>query len=557
MRENNVRNLLLTMYTPYMTTSNLIRHITGFTGSNAIVVLSLDDKHYFFTDPRYDIQAEKELNGGLFRIHTCVAFTKIFEYMKESGIDRIHYISDITPYTMVEGVAQGYCIPTDGSDILGDLIECDKQEVYVYREKFSGDSYKLKIARVLRELLKNNQEFKEDSVFLITSVENISWLLNIRDADDHNTVPAVLGKVLLFGDASLTVFIEGDFIDSSLDHELHSDPDINFVNKEDFNQQLNNSLFYDVTTIMCTDVRDKGQHINDPITRLRAIKSHVEIANFIHIHTIDSFVLTDFLLNYINLGTYSEMSASEHLLSLRSAHKLFIGNSFVSISACNGSSASIHYHPTKGKDKKVDRGVYLLDSGGHYLGGTTDVTRTILVGQYDVSEHFKQHATRLLQGFIDMHTCVFPCGTSGKVLDVLSRAPLWRLEYNYPHGTGHGIGNYLNVHEGPCGFSSSTELQANMVLTIEPGFYCSGKYGIRMENVVFVKECGNGWLKFEPLTWVPIDLRMFHLNTLSKEQLLWLSWYTREVLKRNSKLGLSGNAIQVLLSDLETISLII
>ena len=339
--------------------------------------------------------------------------------------------------------------------------------------------------------------------------------------------------------------------------EIQNDPDITFVDNKELFQIIttNKNIFLDENAIMYSDLPEQYNNITDPIFMLRAIKSNDEIKHFTKIHNIDSHALTIFLFSCVRMNEYSEISASDALLSIRSNNELFIGNSFASISAYGDSSAFIHYNPKKGKNKKITDGIYLLDSGGHYIGGTTDVTRTVIVGNPVVSSELKTDATNVLKGFIDLHMCVFPEGTTGSSLDSIARQHLWHTCYNYPHGTGHGVGNYLNVHEGPQSFSSDVALRENMVISIEPGCYRENKYGIRIENVVYVKKHSKGWLMFQPLTWVPIDLTMIDLPSLSKKQLHWLSWYTYEVLAINSKAGLDSDIKNMLIRDLEKITL--
>ena len=265
---------------------------------------------------------------------------------------------------------------------------------------------------------------------------------------------------------------------------------------------------------------------DDPCQLAKACKNSIELAGIEKAHQRDGIAMTKFLYWLKNTKQWSEKSAAEQLLNYRQAQDLFQDLSFSTISAFAKHAAIIHY--TTCTDEPIaGNNLYLLDSGGQYLDGTTDVTRTIAIGH--ITEEQKYHYTLVLKGHIALANAIFPVGTSGKQLDVLARQYLWRDGQNYRHGTGHGVGYYLGVHEGPHGFHNDVPLQAGMILSNEPGFYKACKYGIRIESLMQVVRKGDQYLGFEILTCVPIDLSSVNKSLLSNEEINWLNKYHKMV----------------------------
>jgi len=274
-----------------------------------------------------------------------------------------------------------------------------------------------------------------------------------------------------------------------------------------------------------------------PIENAKTIKNNVELEGFRQCHLRDAAALCNYfgwLQNELDSGReWDEVDGAVQLEKFRRAQKNCVGLSFPTISAVGPNASIIHYKPEKETAVKITKKlIYLLDSGGQYLDGTTDVTRTVHFGT--PTEEEKENFTRVLQGNIALSCAVFPNGTSGMKLDCLARQPLWEVGLDYRHGTGHGVGHYLNVHEGPQSISfhprsNDVSLKAGMTITNEPGYYADGKYGIRIENVLIVKPAqvpnssGDGFLKTENITMVPIQRKLIKQEMLSKKEVAWLN----------------------------------
>mgnify|MGYP002801583837 FL=1 len=285
----------------------------------------------------------------------------------------------------------------------------------------------------------------------------------------------------------------------------------------------------------------------NPSQMLKAIKNEVEIENSKHAHIKDGVAMTKFMYwlknNYGKIDM-DEMSVSDKVLELRQQQDLFIEPSFTTICAWKDNAALMHYHPTSTQFTKIDQdGMLLIDSGGQYMDGTTDITRTFVLGH--ITDMQKKHFTMVLQGMLTLQNAHFLHGCTGQSLDILARSPMWSEDIDYQCGTGHGVGHLLNVHEGPQGFryklrslSENITLEPGMNITDEPGIYLEGQYGIRIENeLLCVKGTENEYgqfLHFEPLTFVPIDLDAIDVNMLSQKEKNWLNHYHLEVYEKIS-----------------------
>jgi Xaa-Pro aminopeptidase len=276
----------------------------------------------------------------------------------------------------------------------------------------------------------------------------------------------------------------------------------------------------------------------DPIEIAKSQKNSAEILGAIKAHEADGLALTKFLFwlekSLKNGAEIDEILAAEKLLEFRAQNPAFLYPSFNSISAFASNGAVIHYAPTPKTNKKISgNSLYLIDSGGQYFCddfcGTTDVTRTICVG--DPSAEMIENFTRVLKGHIALARVKFPIGTTGSQLDALARFHLWQAGLDYDHGTGHGVGSFLSVHEGPCGISKRAhqELLPGMILSNEPGFYLDGKYGIRIENLMLVEKINDKFLGFRTLTLAPIDERLIDFKMMTYPEKKWLENYHGEV----------------------------
>jgi len=287
-------------------------------------------------------------------------------------------------------------------------------------------------------------------------------------------------------------------------------------------------------------LRDSGAAViagNDPCVLPKACKNDAEQTGAHTAHQIDAVALCKFLHWLDSASGESEMSAAARLTAFRAENALFRGDSFATIAAAGEHGAIVHYRAQDSSNRAIVPGdVFLIDSGGQYLMGTTDVTRTVWIGDDEPPAHIRADYTRVLQGHLALGSIRFPAGVAGVHLDALARAPLWRAGLDYDHGTGHGVGSYLSVHEGPAGISRAARpvpLQAGMILSNEPGYY-PGDYGIRIENLVLVQKAEAGerkFLGFETLTLAPYDRKLIDVAMLSDDETAMVDRYHERVLR--------------------------
>jgi Xaa-Pro aminopeptidase len=292
----------------------------------------------------------------------------------------------------------------------------------------------------------------------------------------------------------------------------------------------------------------------DPCALPKACKNPIEIEGARTAHRRDGAAVSEFL-SWLSVeapkGHLTEISAADKLAEFRRRNDLFRDFSFDSISGAGSNGAICHYKVSPESNRPIElNSIYLIDSGGQYLDGTTDITRTVAVGK--VTAEMKDRFTRVLKGHISLATAKFPKGTTGNQLDALARRPLWDVGLDYDHGTGHGVGSYLSVHEGPQRISKApnrTALDVGMIVSNEPGYYKEGEYGIRIENLIVVQpvEGQPGMLQFETITLAPIDLNLVDRSILSAEEAAWLNAYHRRV--RETMLPLVDEATAVWLKD--------
>lgn len=532
----------------------IIKWLTGFTGSAATVVIS-DSSAGLWTDSRYFIQAEKELEGSGYILIKPGQKTQnsYSDWLSENiqpgsriGLDgRLFSIRAVR--SLEESLSQKNISITLNRDLISplwtDRPKLPLSRVFDHQVRYSGRERALKIGDV-------RSGMKEAGVthHLLTSPDDIMWLLNIRGGDyKHSPLTlswAVVGpdQVLLFADEGKfppellrefdrlgIVILPYEEINSVI-HKIPKNA-VLLISPE----RTSAELFHSVNG----SVRIR-ENISIP-ARLKAIKNKTEIACLSGCMKKDGAALTRFFF-WIeqNLGTIpmSEVSLSRKLNDFRSQQEGFLGNSFDPIIAWNGHAALPHYRPGNGNDAIIgDNGILLVDSGGQYLDGTTDITRTIAVGLPSLAS--KRDFTLVLKGHIGLACAKFPSGTKGYQIDILARKPLWENGLNFGHGTGHGVGFCLNVHEGPQNISpadNKTAIEAGMLISNEPGIYREGEYGIRTENLVVCREdeetgFGN-FLRFETISLCYIDKRLIDRSLLDTEEIKWINSYHSEVFEK-------------------------
>ena len=551
--------------------------LTGFTGSAGTAVVTQEEAG-LWTDGRYFIQARKELAGSpvvLYRMGE-EGVPEVKEYVREKlreggclGFDgRAVNARAGEAYAQIAAGKQGNVAADE--DLAGMIWEdrppFPKHPAFLLEEKYAGESTASKLRKV-REKMKE----KQADVHILTSLYDIAWLFNIRGGDIAH-VPVAMSFAAVTQEASvwfvhpqaLTPEIIGYCAENGIETRGYEE-----IYEYARGIPAGSRVMLDKATVnfrICSSLRaDVVQEFN-PTELLKAVKNDTEIANIRNAHVKDGVAFTKFmywLKTHIGTEKITEISAAEYLRERRQEQELFMDLSFDTISAYGANAAMMHYSATKETDALLrPQGFLLVDSGGHYLDGSTDITRTLALGP--LSQEQKRHFTLVCRGNLNLASAKFLHGCRGTNLDILARGPLWSLGIDYRCGTGHGVGYFLNVHEGPNAFrwrhlsaeNSDCVLEEGMVTTDEPGIYLEGKYGIRTENELLCRKAEKNeygqFMEFEIITYAPIDLDAIlpHEMTPSERRLLneyhkmvygklspfldagereWLKEYTREI----------------------------
>jgi Xaa-Pro aminopeptidase len=425
-------------------------------------------------------------------------------------------------------------------DLWNDQPPYPQSQAFIYEEKYAGKSSIDKLHN-LQSIL----ESLSIDYYLLTSLDSIAWLLNIR-GNDILHIPLILsfaivphsGKIELFVDDSKITNIEKKLQDIV---NFHSFNDI-----EDYLKKINNSVVgmdedrtaYNFHKI-CNDNNISIKYLLDPCVYPKAQKNPIELSGARNANIRDGLSITRFLYwlkNEMNINKTDEIKAADYLYDLRKKNDLFYSLSFDTISAIDEHAALPHYRVTHETNLSFrDNSVYLVDSGAQYLDGTTDITRTIILGEPTVEQ--KDRFTRVLKGHIAIASATFEVKTKGSTLDPLARKSLQDIGCDYDHGTGHGIGSFLSVHEGPQRIAKSQglsdgEIREGMILSNEPGFYKKEEYGIRTENLIVAYKKSDNTLGFETISWAPIDIDLIDINILSSDEIIWLNNYHQKVYEK-------------------------
>jgi Xaa-Pro aminopeptidase len=530
--------------------------VSGFTGSAGTVVITQDEA-ILWTDGRYFIQAEKELEGSEYklfkmRIPGYPTYSQWLNEKLKDG-DTLGFDGEVFSQSSVEGLEKEFKGKDikfiDEYDLVGEIWEdrpsIPKGEAFIHEVKYTGKTGKEKIEEVRKEMEKQNIDY-----VLIGSLDDIAWVYNIRGKDVlHN--PVVISYALVSKDEAY-LFVDKEKINSEVKNFLDEnnvqivayEEIIDYIKSLDKNSKIYldknriNRWIYKSIPSECTI--ESGMDIT---TKLKGIKNSTEIENQKNAYLKDGVALVKFF-HWLdkNVGNIhiTEYSAQEKLLEFRKDQEGFIEPSFGSISAYKANAAMMHYSANENSSSEIKKeGLYLIDSGGQYFDGTTDITRTAVMGP--ITEEEKRDFTLTLKAHINLGNARFLYGATGHSLDVLSRYPLWQEGIDYKCGTGHGVGFLLNVHEGPHGFamvSNTVVLEKGMIVTIEPGVYKEGSHGIRIENVVVVEEDiktdFGQFMKFDTISFVPIDLEGIDVSLLSEKERLWLNEYHKDVFNKLS-----------------------
>ena len=529
--------------------------ISGFTGSAGTVVVT-HEMAGLWTDGRYFIQAAKQLEG------TGIQLFKIGEPGVPSFIEFI-----------VENIKKGQCVGFDGKvmsvsqvndlkskfqeDIkinsdydLIDMLWTDRPDMasskaFVLDTKYCGEDIQSKLSRIREALEKENCDIN-----IISSLDDIAWIFNLRGNDVKNN-PVNLAYAIITADKAI-LYIDDRKLDNSVEEYLYE----NHVDVREYLEIYEDAELISSSEVVMMDfnktnftiynrIKDVVKIINrpNPSNLMKACKNEVELENLRKCHLRDGVAVTKFmhwLKNQVSQEKITEMSASEILEGFRKDQDLYIEPSFDTISAYGANAAMMHYKATKDSDATLKPyGLLLVDSGGQYYDGTTDITRTFVLGE--CSYEIKKHFTLVLKGMIKLSKAKFLYGATGTNLDILARQSLWEQGIDYKCGTGHGVGFLLNVHEGPQGIRfqyNSQRLEEGMNVTNEPGVYIEGSHGIRLENELIVQkdlktEFGQ-FMKFETMTYVPLDLDGIIPELLSEDEKEFLNNYHRMVREKLS-----------------------
>lgn len=532
------------------------KYITGFTGSAGTAVITMEEAG-LWTDGRYFVQAERELQDSSVMLYR----------MGEEGVPEVDaFIEAKLPKGGILGfdgrvvnarwgakLAEIATAKSAKLFVKEDLIDAiwenrpalSKEPVFLLEEKYSGKSIKDKIADVRAEMKKEGAD-----IHILTSLYDIAWLLNVR-GNDIVYVPVVLSYLALTEDECIW-FVQEDALTNEVKSYLS---DNQIITKEyeaiyDYAAELSGDtavwMSLSETNYRICSSLDKEIRVIDkanPTFVMKAMKNPVEVDNTRAAHVKDGVAFTKFmywLKNNIGKIPMTELSASDYLEQRRREQENFIELSFGTICAYGENAAMMHYSASEESNAELKaEGFLLVDSGGHYYEGTTDITRTMALGP--ITDEMKLHFTTVCRSNLNLANAKFLHGCRGLNLDILARGPLWDLGIDYKCGTGHGVGYVLNVHEGPNGFrwrvvaerNDSGVLEEGMITTDEPGVYLEGKYGIRIENELVCKKAEKNeygqFMEFENITFAPIDLDAIDPEEMTKREKKMLNDYHKMV----------------------------
>ena len=530
--------------------------LSGFTGSAGTLVVTQEEAR-LWTDGRYFLQAAKQLEGSDIALmkERQPGVPTIEDYLKETlkkgqtlGFDGRCIMADYADTLVAQLNAKGVAVRMD-IDLPGAVWKnrpaLSAEKVWPLPIEYAGESSQSKIERVRKFLSEKKAQY-----FLLTSLEDIAWLLNMRGNDVEST-PVILSYLLL-GEKELTWYVQEKCLSEKIKILLEMQG-IKTAPYEQVYEDIKKipeetAIYYDknsVNTALVNAVPEKVQKIEgmNPTLLFKARKNPVEVENERKAHIKDGVAVTKFicwLKTQVGKKKITEISAAEKLEQFRMAQEHYVEPSFAPIIAYKEHGAIVHYSATKDSDiVLMPESFVLADTGGHYLEGTTDITRTIALGALTQEE--KEMYTTVLKGHIQLEMARFLQGCSGQSLDILARTPLWEKGLDYNHGTGHGVGYLLSVHEGPNNFRYRSSvngrgnciLEEGMITSDEPGIYLEGKFGIRLENMIvcqkdITNEYGN-FLCFDALTLVPFDLSAVIPEELTVKEREWLNKYHQKV----------------------------
>lgn len=526
--------------------------ISGFDGSAGTAVVTMHSAA-LWTDSRYFLAAEEQLKGTEFQLMklkipgTLSIAEWLGKELQDVDSPEVGLDGWVNSYSSISGLiadlrkAGGITVRTNFDpleEIWKDRPSIPLKPVEIQPMEFAGEDVSSKIKRIRLALRAQHADG-----MLVSALDDIAWTLNLRGTDVH-CVPVFVSYLLIASD-KVSLFVDEAKVSSEIRAYLESNGvSIYKYNKveeglkaySEYNILLdgNETSYYLWKAVRCQEI----VQASSPIPAMKAVKNEAEIAGYRSAMLKDGVAMVKFLkwlLPAVEAGGETEISIDKKLTALRAEQKLFRDISFDTIAGYQAHGAIVHYEATPETDIPLKpEGLLLLDSGAQYQDGTTDITRTIALGP--ITEEMKHIYTLVLKAHIQLELAKFPDGASGTQLDALGRECMWREGFNFLHGTGHGVGSYLSVHEGPHQIRMEympTPLRAGMTLTDEPGLYLAGKFGVRIENTVllsdYMKTEFGKFLQIEPLTLCPIDTAPIDLTMLMPEELAWLNEYHAKV----------------------------
>ncbi|KZD11923.1 aminopeptidase P family protein [Oceanibaculum pacificum] len=527
--------------------------LTGFTGSAGQAVALLE-KAAIFIDGRYTLQVETQVDGALYERRHLIdqpASEWVAENLPEGAVlaydPWLHTANEVERLKKAVARAKGRLAALDSNPL--DAVWADQPPPPItpavpHDLAYAGEESADKRNRIAENLRKAGQD-----AAVLTLPESIAWLLNIRGTDVPHT-PLPLSFAILHADGAVALFIEpaklSDATRAHLGNAVSLGAPADFVPALEALGRQGKSVRVDpgsAPVLVLERLEAAGAKVargEDPCLLPKACKNDVELAGSRAAHLRDGAAVTRFLAwlaREAASGRISEMEAADRLEAFRAETGVLRDLSFDTISGSGPNGAIVHYRVTEASNRLLQPGeLFLVDSGAQYLDGTTDITRTVAIGE--PTAEMRDRFTRVLKGHIAIATARFPKGTSGSQLDVLARLPLWRAGLDFDHGTGHGVGSYLSVHEGPQRISrvaNNVALQAGMIVSNEPGYYKTGAYGIRIENLVAVTPAEalpggeRPMLGFETLTLAPLDRALVDTALLDEAERAWLNAYHARV----------------------------
>ena len=522
--------------------------LTGFAGSAGLAII-LAETAVIFVDGRYTLQVRDEVDLALVTPQHLVDAPP--EQWIEANLragQKIGYDpwlqtpGQVERFEKAAAAAGARMVPV--GDNLVDAVWLDRPaashgEVTRHRKRFAGESAAKKLAQI-------NEKFGKYDALVISDPHNLAWAFNLRGQDVAHT-PLALGYALLRRNGRATLYMEVGKLTEKLRENLGDLADIAgpaaLVGDIETLGAAKTRVRLDAATVPARlaqalaaagGVLDLG---TDPVSLMKAVKNDTELSGTRDAHIRDGAAMVAFLAWFdsaVQSGRLTEIAAAEALETFRRGTKRLKDVSFPTIAGAGANAAIPHYRVNRASNKRIGAGLFLIDSGGQYEDGTTDITRTLAVGK--PTTEMRDRFTRVLKGHIAIASAVFPKGTSGAQLDAFARAPLWEAGLDFDHGTGHGVGCYLSVHEGPQRLSKlgTAPLLPGMILSNEPGYYKAGAFGIRIENLIVVesrrvKGAERDMLGFETISLAPIDLRLVELDMLDKHETDWLDAYHAHV----------------------------